>query len=292
LLGHCESSRWTFTAEALLLERSTAQPLNLLFVPAAADIVVLNVADLGFSFESGPRISISRRLHRDWSLEVSYFGIDGWTSSAVRSGNPVILFPPGVLLSTQFAVEYGSGLDSTEANLRRRCTGCLDLLMGLRWVELHEGFHVVGPNTLPLLPDLRYDTQTGDSIYGIQIGADARIPDCDPLRVDGFIKAGIYANHARQQTSTVSNLGLVTTAGDRDDHTAFLGEIGLTAAYRLGDYLTARGGYQAMWIEGVALAPDQIPFTDVLPFSPGTATLNTSGSLFYHGCYVGLEARW
>ncbi len=315
-LGGWECRRWTVTADALLLHRSAARPLPVLFIPAdePPDVLALNVADLGFDFASGPRISLRRHFSRNCALEANYFGIDGWTSSAVRDGNPLILFPPGAMFSPQFAVDYGSDLYSTEVNLRHRYAGCLDLLAGLRWVELRESFHVAGPNPFPF-PPLRYDTQTDNSMYGVQIGAEAKVlgrgglvpleglsefnrrlgqpdsPFSGPLRVDGFLKAGIYANRARQDTSTVGNFGTAVTAGDRRDHTAFLGEVGLTGACRLRDWLSVRGGYQVMWIEGAALAPDQIPFTDVTS-SPGKAIVNAGGSLFYHGCHVGLEARW
>jgi hypothetical protein len=50
-----------------------------------------------------------------------------------------------------------------------------------------------------------------------------------------------------------------------------------------------RFGYQALWLEGVALAPDQLPVTDVtVPF----ALVDTSGDVFFHGGFVGLEAVW
>jgi hypothetical protein len=196
------------------------------------------------------------------------------------------------LVSSRFAVDYGSDLYSAEINLRRRCLGRLDLLAGMRWVELREDFHVIGPNPLSPAPDVRYDTLTGNSMYGFQIGAEAKVFDrCGPLRIDGFIKAGIYANDGHQETSTRGNLGSVVTAAAGGDNTSFLGEAGLSALYRLDDHLAVRGGYQVMWIEGVALAPDQLPHTDVTS-SPATATLDAHGGLFYHGVQVGLEARY
>jgi hypothetical protein len=68
-----------------------------------------------------------------------------------------------------------------------------------------------------------------------------------------------------------------------------VGELGLSGTYQLTRVLTVRGGYNLMWIAGVALAPDQLDFTD-LP-SSGTA-LDRGGGIFLHGANVGLEARW
>ncbi|MFH1267521.1 MAG: hypothetical protein ABIK89_17500 [Planctomycetota bacterium] len=323
--GDTEFGGWRITAEAIRLHRSAAEPQDILFVPAVAlsDIVALNVADLKFDFQNGPRIGLRHYLVGQCDIEMHYFGIDGWASWAVRDGNPLILFPPlsgpppvGVTVSTRFAVDYGSDLYSTEASLRRRCTPYLDLLAGLRWVQLNEAFRVVGADFSPL-PIPRYATHVENSIYGFQIGAEAKIlggggflgldrlnhfprrlgrPDLlltGPLRIDGVIKAGVFANHATQESSGQGGiLGTVVTASDTDDQPAFIGELGVTGVCRLGDHFTLRAGYQAMWIEGVALAPEQIPFTDVAPFGAGTADLHATGGLLFHGCHLGLEARW
>lgn len=281
--------RWTITHEAVLLQRSAAQPLDLLFSP----LPVFNTADLEFGHEVGPRISLIRRLGRDWGLEANYLGIDGWSSSAVRGGDPLILYPPGVLVSTQFTVDYDSRLYSAEVNSRYYSKDWLTLLAGYRRVELQEDFRVVGLGMPPrnLIP--RYDTHGANYMNGFQVGTDARLFDRGGLlRLDGLLKAGVYANHAHQETFRIGNLGILRAAGDRRDHTAFLGELGLTALFRLGEHLSLRGGCQVIWIEGVVLAPDQISHTDVTLFNPGSATLNTSGSVLYHGFHVGLEARW
>ncbi len=261
---------------------------------APPDVVALSMADLGFGLQAGPRVSLTRHFTPNYGLQIGYFGLDGATASAVRNGNPNILFPGGVLVSTQFAVDYDSDLHSAEVNLRHQCSSRLNLLAGLRWVELRESFHVGGPNPLVADPPLSYDTDVANSLYGFQIGADTILLDyCGRWRMDGFLKAGIFANSSRQETSTLGNLpGPAVVAGDHKDQTAFVGEIGLTAVYHLTDHLDARAGYQLMWIDGVALAPDQIPNTDVTPPGPGTAALDANGGVFYHGFHVGFEAWW
>ena len=45
-----------------------------------------------------------------------------------------------------------------------------------------------------------------------------------------------------------------------------------------------------MWIEGLALAPDQLDFN--FATSPGGNQLQNGGAMFLHGVNVGLEARW
>ncbi len=72
----------------------------------------------------------------------------------------------------------------------------------------------------------------------------------------------------------------------RDDHAAFVGEVGLRGGVRVYRNLYATGGYAFMLLDGLALAPDQIPHTNLVP--PATATLDTGGTLYFHGATVGL----
>ena len=70
---------------------------------------------------------------------------------------------------------------------------------------------------------------------------------------------------------------------------SFIGDIGLNATYQFSQCLALRGGYQAYWVEGLALAPNQLDFTNT--DTSGTS-LNKTGSLFMHGAHLGLMARW
>lgn len=287
-------SRWTATADVLFLQRSAGGAQNILFRPAMAqaDVVALNVADLGFDWEFGPRATLNYWMADNWSLEIDFFEIEGWSASQVVDGNPLILFPPAVMVSNQFAVDYDSDLHSTELNLCRQFGDRLRLIAGLRWVELHERFSVIGVSPSPLLVP-QYATQTGNSMYGLQIGVVEKFLDRGGrLHFNTFLKAGIYGNRAKQETASVGNVTPLVTAADRGSNTSFLGEVGLTALYRLGDHASLRTGYQMTWIEGVALAPDQVPFTNVTPNTAGSATLNARGQLIFHGLHVGLELVW
>jgi hypothetical protein len=71
--------------------------------------------------------------------------------------------------------------------------------------------------------------------------------------------------------------------------TAFIGELGFSATYQVTSTLYAKAGYNLLWVEGIARAPDQLDFTDT-PES-GTALVIGKGA-FLHGANVGLEARW
>ena len=48
-------------------------------------------------------------------------------------------------------------------------------------------------------------------------------------------------------------------------------------------------GYNVMWVEGVALAPNQLDFTD----TPTSGTeLRSTGGVFFHGANAGVVFQW
>ena len=70
---------------------------------------------------------------------------------------------------------------------------------------------------------------------------------------------------------------------------AFVGDLNFSAMYQLSRVWGVRTGYNLIWIEGVALAPDQFDFSNTI--GSGTGLFAGSG-VFLHGVNVGLEARW
>ena len=63
----------------------------------------------------------------------------------------------------------------------------------------------------------------------------------------------------------------------------------MAATAKITDCLTARVGYNMLWVEGIALAPNQLDFT----FTPTSGTaLCRAGGAFLHGLTLGLEGRF
>ena len=62
------------------------------------------------------------------------------------------------------------------------------------------------------------------------------------------------------------------------------------ALYALTNVWNLRAGYTILWIEGLALAPNQLNFNLAAP--AGGQQVNNSGGMFLHGVNVGLDARW
>jgi len=69
---------------------------------------------------------------------------------------------------------------------------------------------------------------------------------------------------------------------------AFVGEIGLQCKYEVIKGLDLKVGYEALWLQGVALAPGEIQETyNVSPYQFRALGVNLSG-VFFNGSTAGL----
>lgn len=284
---------WSVSGGAIALKRSDAFSLPLLAGGNEFDVEHFN-----FDLEVGPRVDVIYHVPSGWEFEALYYGVGSWASlHPFENGNLQLLGVEPEPIDVDSALfRYGSELYSTEFNLRRRMDW-LTPLIGFRWVELEEQFGVAGlePPTPGIPYSYRYDTH--NHMYGVQVGAEVILWNRGgPLRVDGVFKAGMYYNEA--DLDAAFGYGPVPDEAERivfeqsraEPHTSFLGEVGVGASWQASDWLNLRGGYQLTWIEGVALAPEQIPSTDL--FVPFNTEVNTGGSPLYHGPYAAIEARW
>ncbi|MCL4194338.1 MAG: hypothetical protein KJZ87_21555, partial [Thermoguttaceae bacterium] len=237
---------WTASAGAIILHRSTARRAPLV-EDGTTDDELVNVADFDLGFAAGPRVELARRFDSCWEIGLAHFSVDDWSAARELSdpGNlrvPLVSDSPNDYFDTA-AAEYESQLYSTELNLKRRWTDQIRLLAGFRWVELHEAIAAEAWS-----PDLEgsFDARTGNYLYGFQLGADAILWDRGgPLNIDGFLKAGIYGTHTRASLrgqGTYFELEGTATNG----RTSFLGEIGLSANYRLTEHWSLFGGYEVL----------------------------------------------
>ena len=136
-----------------------------------------------------------------------------------------------------------------------------------------------------------YDVRADNQLIGGQLGARLR---CTVNRFGWELtgKAGAYSNDANQTQSVIDfpSFPLRPTTSTQGYHTAFVGEINLSGIYRLTDVWSAKAGYNAIWVQGLAMSPDQLDFN--FATSPSGNQLHSSGGLLLHGVNVGLEARW
>jgi hypothetical protein len=287
----------------------------------------VSTSDLDFNFDPGVRATVGMRLCGGRALEFSYFGLfEGDASAfAVKPGeNSFLIFPDNFTGNVfvdmdEVHVDYSSWLHSFELNLPC-CSGCCDTcdsgkggekgkdggkgscgevrcrsfewFAGFRYLNLGEELNIAAQRTVSgQIEEGSYNIRTANHLYGAQLGARVR-------RSRGLFgweatgKAGIFGNDAQQTQSATEfpNFALRPTVSSSDGVVAFVGEVNLSALYRLTDVWNVRAGYNAMWIEGLALAPDQLDF-DFATASSGSR-LRNGGGMFLHGVSAGLEARW
>ncbi|MHB0956931.1 MAG: BBP7 family outer membrane beta-barrel protein [Pirellulaceae bacterium] len=295
--------RWQVWANALFLTRSSAGNQSLAFgdpeTPKGSEI--FGSDDLDFGFRWGPHVGLFYCLDQCNSIGVEFYAIDGWTSTGQAAGNISVQFPSLPYLpelidpadpNSGYGVatfRYSSNLYNTEINWRHRThVDWLTTLAGFRWIEIGEQFDTVFATggTTP-----NYSIDVNNHLYGFQLGALANVRNSGRWFLDSWLKAGLFASTADQETREdfTSAGGSVTYAAARDSNMAFAGDLGIALGRRITDRLSARLGYMALWIEGVALAPEQLDNSDP---SSGVVSLDNSGGVFYHGGFVGLEYLW
>ena len=291
--GGCGGT-WTVLAETMFLRRADGgnQPL---IVEQTGRVV--NAEDLGFNHQAVPRLTL---MYQDccscWGFDVGFLGLDSWHTRGQGGGDvSANLVGPGIPFTstapnTTFQVDYGTDLYSAEFNLRHQYHPCVSVLAGFRWIELDDELR--GSHVTPSVQQL-YRLSAANKMYGLQVGADAALLSQRWYRLDLVSRAGIMANHVDLDASspiTGSIGGLVSSVAADEDHTSFVGELGLRGVARLCGGLSAYGGYHLMWLDGVALAPQQLSRTSLR--APGSASIDTSSTLFMHGATVGLEYQF
>jgi hypothetical protein len=320
-LGQSCDSRWTASADFILMQRVGNVPYILVeTVPSSvsyedlsttAGTPVLNASDFSHRFAGGPRIGLMHHGDDGSDLEVSYFQIDGWHSYRAVGPTPddwLVMRAPGNFLQTQdsplhlneqmVAWEYTSRLYNAEANMRWNRWGRVTVLAGFRWVNVTEELAGIlappgtdGAGTF-------WNTQTKNNLYGLQIGADARLLERDRFSIGGVLKAGLFDNHA-EQTTSVRMERIQFPASDSTDYLAFLGQLGVQCKYQVTSRLLLKVGYEAIWLQGVALASGQIAQTyssygglNPLDTRVQAVGVNCNSGVLYHGGTAGLKCSF
>jgi len=314
-------SPWYFQADALILRRDVAGSTAAATRNTPTQ-TVLSTWDLDEPFKAGARCLIGRTWGGDSPLqiEVSYFALAPWDSrAALRDTTANTLGGQGNLFSpfTHFGSPAIDSVDyNTFASIRERSEfdgASLDLvyhvpmapsalsvacLVGVRYLQVDEQFDYFSQQAAspaPLGATNSVSTGADNELWGPQLGGIARFYAGGSWWIDVGIKGAICNNSASQQTSYVhvDRLGVSQAyAHSRSaDVTTYVGDLDLTLVHRWSPLLTTRIGYQAMWLDGLALASENFhPSVETLTLGPGQ--LITTGKAIYHGIHAGIELNW
>ncbi|MFO0869735.1 MAG: BBP7 family outer membrane beta-barrel protein [Pirellulales bacterium] len=283
--------------------------------------IVLSSENLDFDDEWGARITVARQVGPGSNIEFNFLGFFNYAASAAVQDPNQGLFsvmsdygrnPAFGFAETDFAtyqgIDYSSAFNSYELMYRRRWQGrnCRlqgSYLAGVRYMQVTEdfGYHTRAnglPNTLPGFYYMDYAVGTNNSLTGFQFGGDAWVSIIPGFRIGAEGKVGIYGNHSHQNTViNASSLPNGFTETLRSDDAAFIGEANAMAVYRVNYHWTFRGGYQLLFMDGLALAIENFnpgqPFVDNPVLAPvRVPSYNDNGQIFYHGWNVGFEYIW
>ena len=274
---------------------------------------VLTTNDLEHEFDSGGRFTIGRTLGTCYQVEASYLGIYSWADNVAAADSTANSLGGTGRLSTLFSNFRNpavSGLDfnnlvtasdyntfqSAEVNLR----GWLNLppgpfdvqfLVGARYMKAFEDFRLSAFANVPAPGATNAAiVQTHNDMYGVQIGIDMKFLVSARYYVDFETKGGILEDFASQNTAYTNISGGVPTVFNTvalQHRTAFFGDVTVTGNIQVAANWTVRFGYQAIFVNGMALAPQNFQTNNALLRS-GPGQLDDSGEAIYHGPILGV----
>jgi hypothetical protein len=280
--ANCYVPCLTVTAAAVLLHRANLPKSRMLAQDLLSNDTVIDARSLRKDLEAGPRIDAVWQLQPGWQLEGVFFSTASGTDthSADGVGIAVPALNDELFFYQYVTARYKANVYSGEISVRHQVSERINLLMGFRFVELREVASLVG------FSDLGSASATSklfNDMSGFQIGANVALwRKHGPLRIDSFVKGGVYGNAVTRWTNTSGIIG-DTSVRDNSSQAAFVGEVAVLPTYEFNDHFAVYGGYEAMWLEAVALAPDQLGVS---------GPIRASRTLLYHVALAGVKVRW
>jgi hypothetical protein len=288
---------WSVSAGEIILHRSTPQPSTIVETyHTTPTSTLLDASDFTFGWSTGTDIGVTRRVDKIDAIDAidfRYFGVQDWQADTSIVTGGFWRFPntnSGHYLDSQLDTSYQSQLHSAELNvLRDSSWNRVTWIAGARWIGLDERMDMT-VRYLPSGSPAHFYFPTHNSLFGGQIGAAIKLwENGGPLYINCTSKAGLYGNAAANRFEIVDSTGRYRLlSSDQQNQLAFVGDIGLTAVYQLADHIALQGGYQLLWIQGVAIAGDQAVVAD----SVAHGGIASNGGVFYHGATANVTFTW
>jgi len=333
--GGVASQRWfDFSAEATAFQRTkgaarfdfSTQGLGTNNYVLTSDNVDLD------NFQAGLALQANVQVGPGSNLEAVYFGLNKWNETSTVTSSPVGSATLYSFISDfgtspfngyddpdrsfTHSLNYESAFNNGEVNFRRRWvepSGFLQgsCLAGIRYFQLDESltFSARGENNNTAADNgpRFFDniTSTQNQLTGFQIGGDLWLNLVPGIKLGTELKTGVYGNHAVQQTQIFANsLGSTASSGipavnerASDGRTAYLTQWSVSGVYRLTYAWTVRSSYQLLYVDNVALAPENVnsQAPGLLSGNPNqvrTVSVQNDGEVLYTGFTVGAEYTW
>jgi hypothetical protein len=310
--------RWYFLGDGAAIRRNPSHGVDFASLNGPTSIV-LSTRNFNYDFAAAGHFLIGHTLNECFQIEGVYTGVaETEDTAAVRDTTRDILgglgnlFSPfggfgarpisGLDFNNLAQIHYTSSLQSAELNIRRQVPMppqrlAASVLFGVRYMSLPEQFDYHTESGVPT-PGGAVNSihiATENWMVGPQIGAMFEFYADNCWWVNFEMKGAVLNNRAQQSTTylNVDNNGTtsVFSGSQREDHATFAGDLDLTFVYRWSPHFTTRLGYQALFLSGVALAPDNLN-TNINILRQGPAQLNHGAGSIYHGPHAGIEIGW
>jgi hypothetical protein len=220
--------------------------------------------------------------------EVRYFGVPEWSKSSgtvTLTGTGAESYIPfanviGVFGAQTISGSYESMLHSVELNFKWFPMDRLSVLVGPRFFKIDEEMDInqilTGTDTFTT----RFKAE--NTLLGGQIGVEGVFFNIHGFSADGWLKAGYYTN--RVESDVAMNGGTGFASSDATRKGTFVGDLGINLNYAITPRILLTTGYQLLWIEKAALAPEQIR-----THNPGINVGSTAtDSVLYQGIRAGV----
>lgn len=292
-----------------LVEANSAGPL--------AGQTLISSTSPQFSTSPGIRTFFGRHGPDNIGWEIGYIGLYGMFGDAEAGGVDLLTVTPPLgnsvrgWSSADYArATYASTFDMVQANVFRydccreqdRCSRypwkrtpschCIDWIAGVVWAGLEE---TAALNVLCCEGEetTAYRNGTSSQMLGGLVGVRGR-REWQDWAFEGWVKTGLTGNQLSSWADPITSslapgVEFRTARTNSTTSAGFIGDINMTAVYKLNDTWGLRMGYNLIWLSGVALAGNQYDFSDN---ADSGRTLYGAGSVFFQGGSLGLESRW
>ncbi len=284
------NGRFWMEANAKFLDRPGSQlGLPLITNDVTREVLLTSDQITDLNTDAGAEVrfgSHSKLLGIDWEIG-GQFG--GWDSTYSFDGPDLVspFFPdldPG-----NVGINYTSDFSSLELSWRKAVVPGLTFTTGPRYFRMVEEMvsttrttfdTVLGPVDL----DTNNTVTARNSAVGWQLGLEYNQPVTRDVYLQGFVRTSGLLNAARVTRSDVTSITDLTSETRDKDTGMFIGTTGGRIYFSiLPRNLYSYAGYEATWIDGVAIAPTQLLFTS------GPESLPTSNTIFWHAITFGLR---
>ncbi len=279
---------WTFRAGAMFLSRGRNSPAAAV-IPTAGPGVISNTTDFNYGNAAGVDVGAIRNFANGDGIEMRYFGAFNIESPIVQYGavGNVRIGSFSNFGATNLTGDANASLHSIEANYLRYYSDRTSWVIGFRAIEYQDDVNY--DITFPAFT-ANYNWNENNHLYGAQLGGNFNLWNLDgPFQLTGSMKAGIYGNVAENDFTLRPSTGGQFDGGGKATRVAFVGDIGVNAAYFVTANLAIRGGYQLLWLDGVATGPGAIATATA---NSSQAGINSTNNVFFHGATAGVEYVW